>query len=69
MVKDWLGFVIKPAQGSGGKGILVTSHKDGVYTKPSGATINKEEVERHISNALAGCSRSAVRTMLPWLRT
>ncbi len=55
MVKDWPGFVIKPARGSGGKGILViTSHKDGVYTKPSGATINKEDVERHVSNALAG---------------
>ncbi|USD64340.1 alpha-L-glutamate ligase-like protein [Vibrio sp. SCSIO 43136] len=55
MVKDWPGFVIKPAQGSGGKGILVvTEHKDGVYTKPSGSTIGKEEVERHISNALAG---------------
>lgn len=55
MVKDWPGFVIKPAQGSGGKGILViTSHKDGTYTKPSGSTINKEDVERHISNALAG---------------
>lgn len=55
MVKAWPGFVIKPAQGSGGKGILVvTEHKDGVYTKPSGATINKEDVERHISNALAG---------------
>ncbi len=55
MVKDWQGFVIKPARGSGGKGILViTSHKDGVYTKPSGSTINKEDVERHVSNALAG---------------
>ena len=55
MVKNWPGFVIKPAQGSGGKGILVViSHKDGVYTKPSGATINQEDVERHISNALAG---------------
>ncbi|KII77083.1 alpha-L-glutamate ligase-like protein [Vibrio renipiscarius] len=55
MVKEWPGFVIKPAQGSGGKGILVViSHKDGVYTKPSGATINQEDVERHISNALAG---------------
>ncbi|EGR3957245.1 alpha-L-glutamate ligase-like protein [Vibrio cholerae] len=55
MVKDWPGFVIKPARGSGGKGILVvTSHQAGVYTKPSGLTMNKEDVERHISNALAG---------------
>ncbi|WP_413110753.1 alpha-L-glutamate ligase-like protein [Thaumasiovibrio sp. DFM-14] len=55
MVKSWPGFVIKPAQGSGGKGILViTSHKDGVYTKPSGSTINEQDVERHITNTLAG---------------
>ncbi|OEE38167.1 MULTISPECIES: alpha-L-glutamate ligase-like protein [Vibrio] len=55
MVKEWPGFVIKPARGSGGKGILVImSHKNGVYTKPSGATINQQDVERHISNALAG---------------
>ncbi len=55
MVKDWPGFVIKPARGSGGKGILVvTSHQAGVYTKPSGSNMNKEDGERHISNALAG---------------
>ncbi|MGB2079947.1 MAG: alpha-L-glutamate ligase-like protein [Vibrio sp.] len=55
MVKDWPGFVIKPAQGSGGKGILVIiKHKDGVYTKPSGQEITSEDVERHISNSLAG---------------
>ncbi|MCG7495980.1 alpha-L-glutamate ligase-like protein [Vibrio sp. Of7-15] len=55
MVKNWPGFVIKPAQGSGGKGILVcTSHQDGVYSKPSGATMSKQDVERHITNALAG---------------
>ncbi|KHT64763.1 alpha-L-glutamate ligase [Photobacterium gaetbulicola] len=55
MVKDWPGFVIKPAQGSGGKGILVVvKHKDGVYVKPSGAEMNKQDVERHITNTLAG---------------
>lgn len=55
MVKDWPGFVIKPAQGSGGKGILVVvSHKDGVYKKPSGVEIGRGEVERHITNTLAG---------------
>jgi alpha-L-glutamate ligase-like protein len=55
MVKNWPGFVIKPAQGSGGKGILViVSHKDGVYTKPSGSTLGKEDVERHLSKALDG---------------
>lgn len=55
LVKEWPGFVIKPAQGSGGKGILViTSNKDGVYKKPSGSEVSKEEVERHITNTLAG---------------
>ncbi|WP_434137299.1 alpha-L-glutamate ligase-like protein [Photobacterium leiognathi] len=55
MVKDWPGFVIKPAQGSGGKGILViVKHKEGIYVKPSGAEINKQDVERHITNTLAG---------------
>ncbi|MCC4799222.1 alpha-L-glutamate ligase-like protein [Enterovibrio norvegicus] len=55
MVKDWPGFVIKPAQGSGGKGILVvTSNQDGIYKKPSGTEVSKIEVERHITNTLAG---------------
>lgn len=54
MVKDWPGFVIKPARGSGGKGILVVTSHQAVYTKPSGSNMNKEDVERHISNALAG---------------
>ncbi|MDW6004261.1 alpha-L-glutamate ligase-like protein [Vibrio mangrovi] len=55
LVHQWPGFVIKPARGSGGKGILVvTSHKDGIYVKPSGATLNAADVERHVSNALAG---------------
>lgn len=70
MVKDWPGFVIKPAQGSGGKGILViVKHKDGVYVKPSGAEINKEDVERHITNTLAGLFSLGVRMMLPWSKT
>ncbi|MDM7859240.1 alpha-L-glutamate ligase-like protein [Alteromonas sp. ASW11-36] len=55
MVKNWPGFVIKPAQGSGGKGILViVEHDQKSYKKPSGATTNAQEVERHISNVLSG---------------
>ncbi|MFT6190533.1 MAG: alpha-L-glutamate ligase-like protein [Oleispira sp.] len=55
MVKHWPGFVIKPARGSGGKGILVvTSHQNGLYIKPSGQVISEEGLERHIGNALAG---------------
>lgn len=48
-------FVIKPAKGSGGKGILViNSHDDGKYFKPSGSEIGIKEVERHSSNTLSG---------------
>lgn len=55
MVKGWPGFVIKPAQGSGGKGILViTDNQNGQYAKPSGHTVSNQDVERHITNTLAG---------------
>lgn len=55
LVENKQGFVIKPAHGSGGKGILViTRHSNGIYTKPSGATTDRQGLERHISNALAG---------------
>lgn len=55
LVKNHPSFVIKPAQGSGGKGILViTSTHNGIYSKPSGAQINAQDVERHITNILAG---------------
>lgn len=48
-------FCIKPAKGSGGKGILVIvrSDKDGFY-KPSGEKVSLNDVERHVSNVLAG---------------
>jgi len=48
-------FVIKPVQGSGGKGILVITGREGeLYRKSSGALIDAEEVRRHLSNILAG---------------
>lgn len=48
-------FVIKPAQGSGGKGILVITGRHGeLFVKSSGALINEHEVRRHSSNILAG---------------
>lgn len=48
-------FVMKPAKGSGGKGILViTSHSSGEYYKPSGTHISLKDVERHASNTLSG---------------
>lgn len=48
-------FVIKPAQGSGGRGILVVKDRRGDnYLKSSGVEIGPDEVGRHISNILAG---------------
>ena len=49
------GFCIKPAQGSGGKGIMVITGKDGEnFLKPSGALVTIEDVQRHVSNTLSG---------------
>ncbi|GAA5316390.1 MAG: alpha-L-glutamate ligase-like protein [Candidatus Pelagadaptatus aseana] len=48
-------FVIKPAKGSGGKGILVITGRDGEdFLKPSGAKVTLSEVKRHVSNTLSG---------------
>jgi alpha-L-glutamate ligase-like protein len=49
------GFCIKPAKGSGGKGILVIDRVvDGVYYKTNGQAISLLDIERHVSNILAG---------------
>ncbi|QBY03858.1 alpha-L-glutamate ligase-like protein [Thalassotalea sp. HSM 43] len=49
------GFCIKPAKGSGGKGILVILKTDEKgYMKASGEYVPKDEVIRHCSNILAG---------------
>tara|TARA_R110002073_G_scaffold18812_4_gene69401 strand:+ start:82 stop:1029 length:948 start_codon:yes stop_codon:yes gene_type:complete len=48
-------FVIKPVQGSGGKGILViTKHDTNFYFKASGDAIRLVDIERHVSNILSG---------------
>jgi len=49
------GFAIKPAKGSGGKGIWVIVGRDGDgFIKSSGARIDIEDIRRHMSNTLAG---------------
>ncbi|SES16679.1 alpha-L-glutamate ligase-related protein [Vreelandella subterranea] len=49
------GFVIKPAKGSGGKGILVIEKIEGDdFIKPSGARLSITDIERHVSNILSG---------------
>ena len=51
----WQRFVVKPAQGSGGKGILVISGRDGdKFIKSSGAALTLDDVKRHMSTVLAG---------------
>lgn len=48
-------FCIKPAQGSGGKGILVVTGRQGdTFIKGSGQAINMHDLRRHLSNILAG---------------
>lgn len=54
-LKPYDQFVIKPAKGSGGKGILVVSGRDGDYfIKPSGVKVSHQELRRHVSNILSG---------------
>ena len=48
-------FVIKPAQGSGGKGILVIVGRErGRYIKPSGVKLTLLDLQRDVSNILSG---------------
>lgn len=48
-------FVLKPAKGSGGKGILVIAGRDDEhFVKPSGAKVTPDYLKRHMSNILAG---------------
>lgn len=49
------GFVIKPAQGSAGKGILVIVDRDGdEFIKPNGSRVTFRDIKRHVSNILSG---------------
>ena len=56
LLKDRPSFVIKPARGSGGKGVLVIDGRDnkGRYLKPSGTALTGDEVRHHVANILAG---------------
>ncbi len=48
-------FVLKPAHGSGGNGILVIAGRRGErYRKASGELIERDELYHHVSNALSG---------------
>ena len=48
-------FVIKPAQGSGGVGIIVITGRRGPrYRKASGQLITQKDLDHHVSNTLSG---------------
>jgi alpha-L-glutamate ligase-like protein len=48
-------FVIKPAKGSGGRGILVITGRDGDdFLKPSGSRVTIKQIQHHVSNTLSG---------------
>jgi alpha-L-glutamate ligase-like protein len=48
-------FVIKPAHGSGGEGILIVKGRQkGLYRKLNGTLLSHEEVGHHVSNILSG---------------
>lgn len=54
-LKPYDDFVIKPAHGSGGEGIMiVTGRQNGRYRKANGASVDEEELGHHISNILGG---------------
>ncbi|MBE0482747.1 MAG: alpha-L-glutamate ligase-like protein [Bacterioplanes sp.] len=49
------GFVLKPANGSAGKGIVViTEQQDDVFLKASGSVVTLHDLQRHVSNTLSG---------------
>lgn len=49
------GFAVKPAKGSGGKGILVIIKREGnLFFKPSGEVVSLKDMERHCANIIAG---------------
>ena len=52
---DMDSFALKPAKGSGGKGILVViGRKGNDFVRSSGALLSLPDIRRHLSNILAG---------------
>lgn len=49
------GFAVKPLRGSGGKGIIIITGRDGdSFVKPSGKIMSLPDIRRDISNILSG---------------
>lgn len=48
-------FVIKPVHGSGGKGIIVVTHREGdLFIRANGTSMTLTDIHSHISNILSG---------------
>lgn len=55
LLHEHTNFVIKPARGSGGNGIIVIAGRSKeLYRKASGILMNKRELAHHVSNILGG---------------
>jgi len=55
MLKQYSDFVIKPAYGSGGDGILLISGRlKDMYRKLDGLLISQEELRHHVANVVSG---------------
>jgi alpha-L-glutamate ligase-like protein len=58
IVEDYDSFVVKPAQGSGGDGILVITgrsrRKRDMFRRSSGLLISEAEIQHHLSNIVSG---------------
>ncbi len=55
LLKPYEDFVIKPAQGSGGDGIVVITGRRGQrYRKSNGLFLTQEDLDHHVSNSLSG---------------
>jgi alpha-L-glutamate ligase-like protein len=54
-IRDRDQFVVKPAHGSGGDGILViTGRRGDKYRRSNGGFISRDEFDHHLSNTLSG---------------
>jgi alpha-L-glutamate ligase-like protein len=54
-LKEYSNFVIKPAHGSGGEGILIVSREDnGAFRRQNGEPLTLEGLKHHVLNSLSG---------------
>ena len=69
-LSDLQGFVIKPSKGSGGKGILVITGRDGDdFVKPSGSRVTLKELQHHVSSTLSGLYSLGGKTDVAMIET